>query len=53
MQKIIQYLHKNEDALKSVKEGTAYLLSVSQEELQAILEVYSDEENTSSTMLWK
>ena len=51
MQDMIQFLINNLDVLIKVKEGTASLIGVSPEELKAILEVFSDHQISSKSIL--
>lgn len=50
---IIQFLINNTDVLNKVKDGTASIVGVSQEELKAILEVFFDGHITPKVYYWQ
>lgn len=52
MQEIIRFLMNNVDVLTKVKEGKASLVGVSAEEQQAILDVFSNEEQGQKKYFW-
>ncbi|KAA9020505.1 competence pheromone ComX [Niallia endozanthoxylica] len=53
MQDIIQFLINNADVLVKVKEGTASLVGVNDEELKAIFEVFFGERISPMAYYWR
>lgn len=53
MQEVVQYLLNNADVLVKVKEGSASLIGVSEEQLIAIMNAFFEENIAPKAHFWK